>query len=275
MKRSPAAILSAAIVAVVSLAVLGSGCGDTGVGQADDSKSLEGRTWRAVEIAGVAEVQTSKNGAATAKFSEGRVGGSGSVNIWGADYTTGPGNTIQIGQVTTTEMAGPEDLMAQEAAYYAALPKAATYQVSDTPGGASLALLDEAGAVLVKFEAVPPAPLTGTVWYATSYNNGTGGDESVSSDSVISAIFGADGSLTGRATINQYSTRYTATPDGSMTIDAQIASTKMGGPEELMAQEAAYLAALPKTATYSIEGDELELRDASGAVVARFVGEAE
>ena len=38
-----------------------------------------------------------------------------------------------------------------------------------------------------------------------------------------------------------------------------------------MKQEAAYLAALPTTATYTIEGGELWLRDANGAAVAHYV----
>jgi len=40
-----------------------------------------------------------------------------------------------------------------------------------------------------------------------------------------------------------------------------------------MRQEAAYLAALPQTATYTIEGDELWLRDSSGAALAHYVAE--
>ena len=58
-----------------------------------------------------------------------------------------------------------------------------------------------------------------------------------------------------------------------MTIDEQIISTKMAGPPELMEQEAAYLAALPQTATFTIEGDELWLRDAEGAALAHYVAE--
>ncbi len=58
-----------------------------------------------------------------------------------------------------------------------------------------------------------------------------------------------------------------------MTVDPEIATTMMAGPEELMTQEAAYLAALPKTATYTIEGDELWLRDADGAALAHYVAE--
>jgi hypothetical protein len=38
-----------------------------------------------------------------------------------------------------------------------------------------------------------------------------------------------------------------------------------------MRHEAAYLAALPKTATYSIEGEALWLRDVDGAAPAHYV----
>ena len=85
---------------------------------------------------------TAKGSAATGKFSAGQVGGSGTVNSYGATYTTGAGqHHPDRVPLTTTEMAGPPEAMEQEAAYYAALPKAATYQVSDT----SLTLLDDKG----------------------------------------------------------------------------------------------------------------------------------
>jgi heat shock protein HslJ len=265
MKRLQPALAAVVAAVLVLLVVAAAGCG--GTSQADDSKALEGKTWRAVQIVGLANVMTAKGSASTISFSAGKAGGSGAVNRWGATYTTGPGNTIQISALMTTEMAGPPENMAQEAAYYAALPKAATYQVTET----SLTLLDDKGGVLVKYEVVPPAPLTGTEWQMTSYDNGTGGDQTVSSDSpVITATFGTDGTLAGNATINRYSTRYTITADGGMTIDPQIITTKMAGPDDLMAQEAAFLAALPKTATHVIDGDQLTLRDASGALIAQF-----
>lgn len=265
MKRLPS-IPFCVFIGALALLALAAGCGNA-TGQADDSKALEGRTWRATAIAGLTEVQTAKGAAATAKFSAGQAGGSGSVNTWGASYATGPGNTIQISDLMTTEMAGPQDLMKQEAAYYAALPKAATYKVTET----SLTLFDSEGAVLVTYEAVPPAPLTGTEWQTVGYHAGTSSDQVVSSDDpVITAVFAADGTLSGNAGVNQYSTKYTTAADGTMTIDPQIASTKMAGPDSHMAQERAYLEALPKTAIYAIDGDQLTLRDASGEVVAQF-----
>ena len=157
--------------------------------------------------------------------------------------------------------------MAQEAAYFAALQKTATYVVTTE----SLEFLDDEGQVLVKYDAVEPTPLTGTEWQATAYNNGKGGLQSLAADSMITAIFADDGTLSGNASVNQYNATYAVPGEDTMTIDSAIATTKMAGPEELMAQEAAYLAALPQTATYTIDGDQLWLRDANGAALAQYV----
>ena len=103
-----------------------------------------------------------------------------------------------------------------------------------------------------------------------AYNNGKGALQGLAASSAITAKFGSDGSLAGNASINQYSTTYTTSGE-TMSIAAEIVSTQMAGPEELMQQEAAYLAALPQTATFTIEGDELWLRDSSGAALAHYV----
>ena len=97
-----------------------------------------------------------------------------------------------------------------------------------------------------------------------------GGPAVADASSAITAIFGSDGTLAGNASVNRYTTTY-ATSGSTMSVDAQIISTKMAGPEKLMKQEAAYLAALPQTATYTIEGDELWLRDSTGAALAHYV----
>jgi heat shock protein HslJ len=161
--------------------------------------------------------------------------------------------------------------MDQEAAYYAALPEAASYNITET----SLTLFDSKGGVLVTYVAVPPTPLTGAEWQTVGGQWGDPVDEAVSSDDlVITANFGADGTLSGSGGVHRYSTKYTTAADGGMTIDPQIISTKMAGPDNYMEQENAYLAALPKTATYAIDGDQLTLRDASGAVLAQFTAKS-
>jgi len=163
-------------------------------------------------------------------------------------------------------MAGPPEAMAQEQAYFAALTRATQYAVTAD----SLTLLDDQGATLVRYAVVQPVTLEGAAWDALAYNNGKGALQSLAADSAITATFGSDGRLAGNAGINQYSTTYATTGD-AMTIDATIVSTKIAGPEDLMRQEASYLAALPETATYTIEGDELWLRDSTGAALAHYV----
>jgi heat shock protein HslJ len=265
MKRSFVAVLLVGASLLV-LTALAAGCG-SGKSNADDSKSLENTLWKATEITGVQSVSTAAGASSTAKFADGKISGSGGVNSYSGTYTTGPGNAIQIGQPASTMMAGPDNLMAQETAYFAALQKAATYQVDSK----NLTLLDKDGKTLVKFEAVAQVSLTSTQWTATAYNNGKGALQSLAADTVITAEFATNGTMQGNATINTYNTTYTAGADGKMTISDKIAVTQMAGPEESMAQESAYLAAIPKTATYAIEGDTLTLRDASGAAMAQYV----
>lgn len=264
-------IAAAALFALAAL--VGSGCSSGGSSSAspssagaDDGEALEGKTWKATEIAEVTTVLAEKGAEVTAAFAAGQLSGSGGVNRYTATYETQPGGKITISQPAATLMAGPPKAMAQEQAYFAALTKATKFAVAED----SLTLTDDQGAVLVRCAVVQPTVLEGTEWDALAYNNGKGALQSLAASSAITATFGSDGSLTGNASINRYTTTYTAS-DGTMSIDAAIATTKMAGSEELMTQESAYLAALPGTATYAIEGDELWLRDSTGAALAHYV----
>ncbi len=264
MKRSFAVIAILGAVVIVSGSLV-AGCGNGS--EADGSAALQAKRWVASEIEGVESVLPPEQGQATAIFEDAVVSGSGTVNRFNASYEVGPDNTIQISAMASTQMAGPPEAMTQEAAYFAALEKATAYEVS----AESLELLGNGGQVLLKYDAVEPSSLTGTEWQATAYNNGKGGLESLAADSAITAIFADDGMLSGNASINQYSTAYEVSDEDVMSIDAQVVTTAMAGPEEFMTQEAAYLAALPQTATYTIDGSELWLRDVNGAALAHYV----
>jgi heat shock protein HslJ len=260
-------ILAAALFALAALGSSGCSSGTgSGGSSADNSKALDGKIWKATEIAGVTTVLTEKGTEVTAAFAAGELSGSGGVNRYTATYETRAGGAVTIAQPAATMMAGAPEAMAQEQAYFAALTKVTKYAVTaDT-----LTLKDDQGAVLVRYAVVQPTTLEGTEWDALAYNNGKGGLQSLAPSSAITATFGSDGSLAGNATINQYTTTYT-TSGKTMSIDATIVSTKMAGAADLMKQESAYLAALPRTATYSIEGDELWLRDSTGAALAHYV----
>ena len=264
--------LAAAGLLALALLVV-SGC-SSGLGpgaspsSAGTGKALEGRVWEATAISGVTTVLTGKGTEVTAEFAAGELSGSGGVNRYTATYETPAGDQIKISQPAATLMAGSKAAMAQEQAYFAALTKATKYAVTAD----SLTLTDDQGTTLVAYTVVQPTALEGTEWDALAYNNGKDALVSLAAGSSITAKFGADGSLSGKASVNSYSTTYQVSQSGDgMTIDAKIVSTKMAGPADLMRQETAYLAALPRTATLSIEGDELWLRDTTGAALAHYV----
>ena len=80
-------------------------------------------------------------------------------------------------------------------------------------------------------------------------------------DTEVTAVFGADGQLSGSAGCNRYSAPYTV--DGNKIKIGLAISTMMACAQPIMAQEAAYLAAIQPAATYNIQGTKLELRDAT------------
>lgn len=58
--------------------------------------------------------------------------------------------------------------------------------------------------------------------------------------------------------VNRYSASFTSSPEGVMEF-GEIASTMMAGPDDAMAAEAAYLAALGTVTGYTVDGSELDL----------------
>ena len=133
-----------------------------------------------------------------------------------------------------------------------------------------LTLKDASGADLATFKPRQSKSLTGTTWVATGINNGKQAVVSVAAGTEVTAVFGADGTLSGKAGCNQYSAAYTV--DGSkMTIQAPVSTWMFcGEPAGVMEQEQAYLAALTQVVTYNVDGDRLELRSADGALQADY-----
>ena len=97
--------------------------------------------------------------------------------------------------------------------------------------------------------------LEGTTWVL-----GEGSDLGAPlGDVVVSARF-EDGKVTGQSGCNSYNGSYEL--DGqNLTIGPDLASTQMACGDAETAVETAYLARLPKVASYSIEGETLTLAD--------------
>lgn len=197
---------------------------------------------------------------------DGQLGGNGSCNRYFASYTS-EGDKLTIGPAGSTLMAcDPPERMQQEVDFLAALANAATF----TTNGEKLEIHDTDGATLLVFQISQPASLTGTEWTATMVNNGREAVTNVLEGTTITAVFTEDGKLNGSAGCNNYMTGYTI--DGqTITIDPPATTRKLcPEPEGVMDQEAAFTTMLSQAATYSINGNALELRTAEGALIVSF-----
>ena len=242
-----------------------------GAGDADESLiSLEGSLWTLdsyLDSQGdLADVLLDTE--VTLEFEAGQIAGSSGCNSYFAPYEV-EGSNLTIGQIGSTLMACEPAVMEQEAQVLAALQSAATYQIAD----GSLQIVDADGKTVLTFSVLEPAPLTGTTWRLTRYNNGTGGFVSVLDGVEITAVFGDDGSLTGSAGCNTYGTSYEIT--GEAVQVGPVAATRMmcAEPAGVMEQESAYLEALRAVATWRIRGNALELFGAGGERLAAYAGE--
>jgi heat shock protein HslJ len=194
----------------------------------------------------------------TLAFVEDRIGGSSGCNQYGGTVEVNA-NSIEVGELMSTMMACEEKVMQQEQAYLAALGEAATYEASSE----TLAMANSQGQMILSFSTLQPASLVGTMWSLTSYNNGKQALVSVQNGTSISARFSQEGTLSGSAGCNTYTTTYELNSD-RMSIGPAAATRKFCGDTGVMEQEAAYLKALEMVASYQIKGENLTLFDANG-----------
>ncbi len=192
---------------------------------------------------------------------DGTVSGSDGCNLLNASYTQeGNALTINVQAGISSAMACPEPVMEQAAAFTTALGAANSFAMTEN----DLALQD-GDQVLAAFVA-NSTDLIGTAWEVVNYNNGREAVVGLMSGTEISAYFGAEGDLTGNAGCNQYFTSFTA---GSGSIEIGMPGTTMrfcDQPAGIMEQESEYLAALQSAATYSIQGNMLQMRTAEDAL---------
>lgn len=107
--------------------------------------------------------------------------------------------------------------------------------------------------------------LVGVIWDLSELN----GERLVPTTS-ISAEFNEDGQVSGSSGCNSYSAQYEVDGDEIEFNMELTAMTMMACPEPIMNQEAAYLVALEKAATFEVNDEELVLFDASGEPIAVF-----
>lgn len=106
-------------------------------------------------------------------------------------------------------------------------------------------------------QAAEPSELQGS-WVLESFG-GVKGLTAADPD-VTTAMTLADGKATGNGGVNSFSSTYDAPKAGKVSF-GPIASTRMAGPSNAMAQESAFFAALEKTRGFEINEGKLVLSD--------------
>lgn len=177
------------------------------------------------------------------------VGGCSGLNLYGGSAEVGDGK-IKLGDMISTLLAGPEDVMKAESDYMKALSNATGYKVE----GDKLILTDKDGAVLLKFDKTPEIKIEGSSW---------------ANDDKIIIRFTEEGRLSGNAPVNLYFGNYTTSGEDKISF-SDIGTTKMAGPEEEMIKERAFFAALANVSEYKIIGEFLKLNDKDGNTLLEF-----
>ncbi len=238
---------------------------DSGSG-GDAPQSLAGTAWDLAQYApaGTSALSPVPEGVTpTAEFTADQVSGSGGCNRFTGGYST-DGDTITFGPLASTQMACEGAAGTVETDYFTRLGEAKTYAITD----GTLTFSDAAGQVVLSYTEAVPVTLTGTTWSATGINNGKEAVTSLVAGTMVTAEFSEDGTLSGNAGCNTYNGTYEVSGD-SLTI-GPLATTKKACEPDVTEQEANYLAALGRVTTYTIRGDQLELRDDAGALQAGY-----
>jgi len=182
----------------------------------------------------------------TATFaSDGSLSGLGGCNSYSAAWQS-DGTSLTIGPIAATLKACDEATDALESQYFRILQDAATSSLD----GSALTIAAADGTTLVYGGDAPVPALVGA-WQLSTF-----GGTAVPRGTVATAIFGADGSLTGSGGCNTYSGTYTT--DGASLSISPLAATRLfcADTGEI---EPAYLDALQAATGWAVDGGTLTI----------------
>lgn len=229
--------------------------------------SIEDMTWLLTSQVVDGEMTPLSEGVVVSLTMEGgKAGGSGGCNNYFTSYQIN-GFEVSFNEIGSTLRGCPGPVSDVESAYFTNLGHVAAYQ----SGGIQMALKDANDDFLLEFDLSPPSSIVGS-WTAQGINTGNQAVVSSATTPLVTALFSDDGQLTGNDGCNDYFTTYQIDAD-SITISAEIGSTKMACTDEaLAAQSQQYYAALTSATTWSVDVQGLlELRDDEGSLQVRYL----
>ena len=228
-------------------------------GSGDVDPGLEGTRWELADAVA--------DSAVFITFSDGRLSGSSGVNRFSAPCRYASG-VLECELRTSTMMAGPPELMAQEHAVFAKLDAATGYRVGD----GTLVLVDADGATLLSLIRSAPPSLVGPTWSAVAVHHGKGGVASLVQGTSINISFDGQGRVSGFGGCNSFGGTFEHTGD-SLSLGPLRMTRKACGAPGVMEQENALSTALSKVSSYTLEPGSLVLRSDTGATLVRLRAE--
>jgi heat shock protein HslJ len=225
-----------------------------------DGPALTGKTWELTKLGGE---KPPARGITATFAANGTVSGFSGCNTYSGAYVASA-RALRISKLASTKKACAESAMRTESAYLHALGTTRSYAVAS----GTLTLADRSGRDVASFRTQSQS-LEGTRWQVTGYNNGKGAVASVMAATKLTAVFGKH-DVSGFAGCNDYSGPVKTSPPKIAIGPLSSTNKACGSPAGVMDQEAGYLAALGTAATYRLEGSELELRTAKGAIAVTF-----
>jgi heat shock protein HslJ len=224
--------------------------------------SLNGTSWFLVDLS---SRPVAPDTLVTISFENGKINGTDGCNSYSTSYTAKAAKISVNKNIAATMMACPEPIAQQASAYLTVLTQSVAYTI----GGQQLTLSDTSGKTLATFTK-QNRELDGTSWIVTGFNNGKQAVISVAIGSELTADFSSDGKLSGSAGCNNYIAAYEASGK-SIKIGPAATTRKMCAERTgVMEQETQFLKALETAATYRIDGKQLQLRTADGALAVIF-----
>ena len=251
------------IAALAVVAMLVAGCASGGEAAGDDTDGtggeLQATRWVLDSyLVDGAQAIVPDGLYADAQFTANRVKGFAGCNDYDSTYRSA-GRMLLVGMPAMTLAFCSEPINDFEQTFVTLLQQSRFYSVR----AGSLIIRGPDRVVLLVFDAAPANPLLGS-WVVDSYVTATGSVTVPLPDTELTVVFRL-AKVSGSAGCNTFQGPYTS--NDKLAVIGPLASTRLICAEDLMTQEAAFLAALQGVGLVESRGDTLQLEDRSGSTL--------
>jgi ABC-type amino acid transport substrate-binding protein/heat shock protein HslJ len=198
----------------------------------------------------------------------------GSTTLWGGAPVRGTLQDCPPGAGTvgyTLQATGPGGQSTAQQNINITAPPTAVPPTAAPPTAVPPTAVPPTAAPPTATSAPQPPAIVGKNWLLLTYNNGQGGLVSPIAGTQITALFGADGMVTGTDSCNNYTAPYTVSGD-NLQIGAAM-QTGMACPEDVTLQAQTYIAALQQSQSYQVSGNQLNITGSGGQKLLQYVAQ--